>query len=213
MSAGKPTPLGGARPMAAGNALSIPYSSADGYVHQYTPGTYTFTAPRAGYHKFVLWGPAGASCVGTLAVPGGSGAYVEYSRFMGAGETVSVVVGLSGSNTTLTFANGKVVTAGTGGDNSGGTPGTGGVASGGDVNLNGTAGNAGSGAGSGGGFAAPGSQNGAGAPAVLPFRGGYGGGTNALGGAPGGSHSGGYGGAVATVLGSDGLAIILFVRP
>ena len=156
---------------AAGNLAQEPFT--------FPPGTWTFTPPKAGYWKFVQWGVGGSvSTVGNA-----SGAYTEYTRFLTSAQSVALVVGIYAGvgtvDTTATFPDGYVVTAGKA---TGATPGT---ASGGDVNLNGSAGTAGStsatganGSGTGGGAGAANSgtnDGGAGAPANLPYRGGAGG--------------------------------------
>jgi hypothetical protein len=173
----------------------------EGFTYQYPSGSYVFRAPMAGYWKFVLWGPGGQ---GTFSSNGGSGAYVEYTQFLGASEEVSIAVGAPAptSNTSATFANGRTVIAGRG------SPGVGGTATGGDVNINGSApGVAGGGTGGG----APGTNGGgAGAPGQLPFRGGDGGATTGHqeGGSPGAGgmfNSGIYDG-------GSGLALVYLLR-
>lgn len=169
------------------------------FVAQYPPGSYTFTAPRSGDWKFVLWGAGGQGSA--TPAGGGSGAYVEVTRKLVAGQSVALVVGgpNDANNTSATFPGGVVVTAARGADASSG--GAGGVATGGDVRLNGSAGGTGGGsggAGSGtGGGASGGANGGGGAPGVVPFRGGFGGSAvNTVVGSPGGggANGGGYGG-------------------
>lgn len=167
-----------------------------GGAFQYTPGSYTFTAPQAGWWKFVLWGAGDSNGNAT------SGAYSEYTVFLGVNQNVALVVATANTlasalDTTATFPSGKVVTAG----GAGASPG---AASGGDVNLAGSASGA---AGSGTGGGAAGSGNGAGAPANLPYRGGAGSGGSGQGHTPGGGAqtAGGF-------TGGDGMAIVSFVR-
>lgn len=179
-----------------------------GYVAQYTPGSYTFVAPKAGNYIFVAWGAGGGfSSGGGLA--GTSGAYIEITRRLGVGQKVAIVCGrgqttIAGQDSTVTFDNGLVVTAGGGGANNG-TPG---IASNGDVNLNGSA-QATDGLGTGGGVHT-GSNSGGAAPANLPFRGGAGSDTDALGGYAPGS---GAGVAAFNLSGAPGMVIVMFVRP
>jgi hypothetical protein len=168
-------------------------------------GTYTFTAPATGYYKFVLWGGGGGGYNGGSGAGGSSGAYAEFTRLMTWGERATVVVGVPGplstpgGDSSVTFADGKVVTAGGGGG--GGTSTTVGVASGGDVNINGSApglvggaGNAGGGtAGGAGGSAIASSFAGGGAPGNTPYKGGVGGTYQTI--APG-IGGGGYGNSV-----------------
>jgi len=195
---------------------------------QYTrPGSYTFTAPNPGQYKFVLWGGGGAGSGSNGA--GGSGAYCEYTRTLGGGEQVALVLGAkaltgAGVASTATFADGKVVSAGGGAAGSGTSGGAGGTASGGDVNLSGSAGGGSSTAGTNGGGTAGGTGapalatagGGGGAPANTPYFGGNGAGndgaSNAIAGTtPGG---GGYGGATASIqAGSTGAIFVQLVKP
>jgi len=150
------------------------------------PGTYNFVPVSSGFYLLVAWGQGGEGGIGGLAnAGGGSGAYLEVTRFLAAGSVTVIRPGrcLVAENTTITFPDASVATAGRGGDNAGVTPGAGGVATGGDFMLNGAAGgvsgaagNAGAGTGGGTGSAALGGvPPRAGAPARLPFRGGSGG--------------------------------------
>lgn len=187
----------------AGQAIAAAGSQPVGYATQYTPGSYTFVPPKAGYYKFVLWGAGDGSNPG-----GASGAYSEKTVFLTVAQSVPIVVGLGnagapGGDTTVSLPGVAVVTAGGG---NGATPG---VASGGDLNLNGsTSGNPG--LGSGGGPVGSVGGNPAGAPGVLPFRGGGGAtGPTLAGISPGG---GGSAGASAWP-GGMGMVIALFVRP
>jgi hypothetical protein len=137
-------------------------------------GTWSFVPPQTGYWKFVLRGCGGAGSSGSGA--GASGAYCEVTRYLTTAQSVAIVVGTAfGPDTTATFPDGKVVTAGRA------SLAVAGVASGGDVNINGTPGvgtgnlngNPGGGTGGGlGGVAGVGAgSGGAGAPANLPFHG------------------------------------------
>ena len=187
----------------------------------FTPGSYTFTPTVSGWWKFVLWGGGARP---TTGYGGGSGAYCEITKFITTGQTAALVAGRGAAsggaaqNSTVTFLDGTVVTAGAAVNEIGGT------ATGGDVNLNGSTGgvdgasgqNGGDGLGTGGGAGGlftPNSGGGAGAPANLPFRGG-------VGGSAGSSHYGGGtpgGGAVSTTYGSqvpagDGLIIAMLAR-
>lgn len=188
----------------AAQAIAAAGSQAQGYVTQFTPGSYSFTPTKAGYWKFVGWGPGGGS---TGANPAASGAYFEKTVFLSITQTVAIVVAdgaaLNGP-TTLTFPNGLVVSATSGQE--GNNPG---VATGGDVNLNGS--NPGSaGLGTGGGAAPTAGGTGAGAPAMLPFRGGRG--PNGLDGSDGKTPGGGAQ-LAALSRGADGEVTVFFVRP
>lgn len=200
----------------AGKSMAVRYGLTDlQSPYQFAPGSYTFTSPKGGRWKFVLWGPGGNSGGGVDG--GGSGAYVEITKTVLTGQTVALVVSSAGAATTATFLDGAVASAGAGSGITGGT------ASGGDVNLNGSNGgasggsNAGTaGTGTGGGAAGAGGAGlpgGAGAPANLPFRGGAGG-TGA--GIPavvsGKSPGGGAGDSGAATAGGDGLIIAYLVR-
>ena len=192
-----------------------------------TSGTYTFTAPVAGTYKFVLWGGGGGQI--PPATEGcGSGGYCEYTRFLPARARVTVVVGVgdssnsgTGGTSSLTFPDGKVVTATGGGRGAGGVGGAGGVASGGDVNLNGSVGGdgvasaPGAGLGTAGGAAGANGSGGAGAPANAPYTGAPGGtflaSSNSTGlgpGAGGAAHSSAGG-----TTGGTGLVIVQCLRP
>jgi hypothetical protein len=139
--------------------------------------SYAFTPPRAGYWKFVLWGPGGAGVPGVAG--GASGAYAEITRFLTPAQTVTIVAGepFTGSaaiDTTVTFPDGSTIIAGAASGAVAGVP------SGGDFGFTGTAGvngngNPGAGTGGGSGGAGTGSSSGgAGAPGRLPYRGGTG---------------------------------------
>lgn len=147
----------------------------------FPPGAWTFTAPSAGYWKFVLRGAGGIEGSGGLA--GASGSYLEITKLLSTAQSVSLVVGIVGvgvNSTTATFPDGSVATAG------GAVGGVPGAASGGDVNLagtagvalGGTAGNPGLGtSGGAGGATGGGLSGGAGAPANIPLHGSPGGAT------------------------------------
>lgn len=172
----------------------------------FTGGSFTFTAPKAGYWKFVAWGPGGSGAGSGAA----SGSYGEITRFVGRLQTVAVAAPPPGADTTLTFADGSIATAG---QASGSVAG---VASGFDTSLPGTAGTvggtssaggAGQGTGGGAGGANAGANDGgAGAPAILPYRGGRGGSgtTGATGYGAGSGQLGGVGGV--------GLVLAVFMR-
>jgi len=172
----------------SGQSLGGPKARQVEVAQYVASGTYTFVAPVNGYYKFVLWGAGGGGGNGTPANGGGSGAYCEYTRAMGASERATVVVppavgkATNGAAATVTFLDGKAVTAGGGLSNT-----AGGTASGGDVNLNGSSGglssgsnNGGTGLGTGGGAGGTGDGGtigggGGGAPANSPYTGGQGG--------------------------------------
>lgn len=146
---------------------------SNGYARVYGAGSHTFTAPYTGRWKFILHG-AGGSQTGD---GGGSGAYVEKTISLCAGQTVALVVGAGNSttDTTLAAAGQPLVIAGAANAT------VAGAASNGDVMINGTvggtagaAGAAGGGAGGGaGGTGGPGG-GGAGAPGSIEFPGGTG---------------------------------------
>lgn len=102
----------------------------------YSPGSYTLTVTKPGWHRFVLWGPGGTT---TAAVSSG-GALVIADRVLSVGQRVAIVVGNGGVNSTVTLPNGEVLTAGAGQE---GSSLAGGVASGnvqlGDILVNGNA--------------------------------------------------------------------------
>jgi hypothetical protein len=173
------------------------------YVFPSATAAYTFIVPKAGYWKFVGWGPGGQGSGGATA--GASGAYVEITKFLPLNSRVTIAVAQA-SDTVFTFPDGSVATAGKA------SAATAGAASGGDVNLAGTAGvltggnvgNPGLGTGGGAGGAAGSGSGGAGAPANLPYRGGVGGSTTGPG--------VGAGSAESTVTLPTGLALAMFVR-
>jgi hypothetical protein len=171
------------------------------------PGTYTFTPPINGYFKFVGWGGGGNGSSGVYG--GGSGSCVEATRLLTVNQSVTMVVGATHVDTTFTFPDGTVITAG------GTTNQAGGIASGinanlGDVGINGTAGpsnggTAGPGLGTGGGPGG-GVNGGAGVPANLPCRGPSGGGAFTTNGYGAGSVNGG------TANGGLGFAIVALAK-
>lgn len=169
--------------------------------------TYSFVPPRAGYWKFVAWGPGGAGAAGVTA--GASGAYGEITRFLTPATPVTIAVATN-ADTVITFADGKVATAGKA------ALAVAGVASGFDYMLNGTAGvatgniagNPGQGTGGGGGGTPGGGSGGAGAPARLPYRGGTGSGgsTSNVAGNGAGDRDGG------TTSTGQGLVLAVFIK-
>lgn len=179
----------------AGNPIASANAPAAQQPYNFPPGSHTFTPPRDGYWKFVLWG-AGPTANGSQA--GSSGAYCEITKYLSTTQSVAIFVSIPAGSpvaTTATFPDGSVASAGSA--DGGGTPG---VATGGDVNLAGSALGV-AGLGTGGGAA----SLGAGAPANAPFRGAPGGGSGERGKTPG---SGG----ATTFPGGDGLALAVFVR-
>lgn len=169
-----------------------------GSVQTFPPGIFSFSPPKAGYWKFVLWGAGDGSNGG-----GASGGYAEKTLFLDPSQAARLVVGSRaaggpGGASTATFPDGQVVTCG------GGNAATPGIGSGGNVNLAGSAPGA-AGLGTGGGIA----HTGAGAPANLPYRGGAGGSspTTGSGGTPGAGSIG-----AGQYPGGDGLIIVSFVR-
>lgn len=173
--------LGGTSVAVRGRSVS-PISAA------YTPGTYTFTARAGGFYRFVLRGHGGAGGPSNSNA-GGSGAYVEAIRLLGAGQTAAIVVapgsstGSAGStDTTVTLPNGEVLSAGGGFAQA--NSGTGGVpvgkASLGDILISGSTGVIGAGnpgvaglgpAGGAGGAVGGGRAGGTGAPGTLQYPG------------------------------------------
>jgi hypothetical protein len=166
------------------------------------PGTLSFTPPVSGYWKFVGWGGGGNGTSGTIA--GGSGAYVEITKFLTTSSVVTIVTGTYRGDTTFTFSDGTVATAG----GAPGGAGAAGIASGGDINLNGSAGVSGAGTGNaglgtgGGPGGASGTRGGSGSPANLPYRGCTGGGLFVGTGTPD----------TTSLNGGPGLALATFIR-
>jgi hypothetical protein len=211
----------------AGRPIATRFGLENRQEPQHFPaGTYTFKAPVAGDWKFVGWGPGGGSNAG--AAGGASGAYVEVTRHLAAGQKVDIVVRDSSvtTATTITFPDGTVASAG------GASGATAGVASivnrkPGDVMLDGTAGkptgtaaNGDAGQGTGGGAGGTGGtfpstdSGGAGAPANLPYRGGNGGSLGSLGSGHGRTPGGGSAaqGTPNALPGGDGQVIASLVR-
>lgn len=112
-----------------------------GYVQTYGPGSATWTCPETGSYRFIVNGGGGG---GDGTNGGGGGSQSIKVRRVNAGETVAVSVAATvsnqsnGANTTATFADGSVVTAG--GGVSGASTAAGGTAAGGDINTSGSAG-------------------------------------------------------------------------
>lgn len=119
---------------------TTPRVFSQGYVRTYGPGSATWTCPATGSYRFVLNG-GGAGGNGTNG--GGGGSQSIKVRRVSAGETVAVSVAAlvsnqsNGSNSTVTFTDGTVVTAG--GGVGGASTGAGGTATGGDINTSGSA--------------------------------------------------------------------------
>lgn len=182
-------------PIAGVSVAGVPIATANLPNRQepYTFGggtTYSFSPPVAGLWKFVGWGAGGGN-------GGASGSYFEITKYLRTTDVVAIVTGVTGvSNTTVTFPDGAVATAGRADPST--TPGT---ATGGDVNLAGSAPEV-SGLGTGGGTAVAG--QGAGAPANLPYRGGSG--STGQGLAPGG------GGGAGAFAGGSSAVIASLVR-
>ena len=160
-----------------GQGMSGGRKSVTPYVYSYPPGSYTFTVPKNGWYRFFVLGSGGSGLVAGTA--GGSGALVVGERALTKGQAVAVVVGAgetpnnNGNQTTVTFPDGSVMTAG--GGVAGNTGGAGGAASS-TSNLdrpyNGSAaGSAGGGTNGG----ASGAGLGGGSPGYEGFRGGNGG--------------------------------------
>jgi hypothetical protein len=133
----------------------------------------------------------------------------ENTKYLSAGEVVTVVVSRTGSSTTGTFADGTVLTA-----TSAGNPATPGVATGGDVNYSGSAAavaGLGPGGGAAGTRAAP-----AGSQGTLDFPGAKGGpGNGAFVTSKGGEPGAGSGNEASTldeIAGADGRVVTYFVR-
>lgn len=177
----------------SGGAPSVPFAG------MFPTGTVSFVVPYDGDYKFYLWS---GGYHGDLVNGGPSGSYLEITKSLTAGQTVTGSVGRGGKKTvsptlsTLTFPDTSVVTAGVA---SGYYTGNRAVATGGNVNLNGslggqTPGAAGeAGLGTGGAAAGPGDgsliSGGGGAPANLPMRGGTSYALGTSGQAPGGGGS------------------------
>lgn len=182
----------------------------------YPAGSFTFIAPASGWFRFVMWG-AGARSNQGGPWGGPSGAFVLAERPLAQGQRVSLVVADADNtpiNTTATFPDGEVLTAGSG-DRI--TPAVG-VATAnrnrGDIAINGSLANA-NGGGNNGGTSKPGNgtpdRSGGGAPGWAGYRGGDGAGSAS--GFPGSSPGGG--GSVDSgvgTFGGGGLVLIEQVR-
>src|SRR5436190_6852743 len=105
----------------------------------FPPGSWAFSPPVDGFWKFAAWSAGGG---GSVVSAGPSGAYAEITRFLRTTQVVTIGVSgeSTGTNTSLTFPDGTIVTCT---PSIGGSPGT---ASGGEVNLPGSAATGGSGA-------------------------------------------------------------------
>lgn len=157
----------------SGQALSVA-------VFRFGPGAATWVCPATGRWKFYVRGPGGWA-LNTVPSGGGSGGLAVVTRHVLAGEAVVLAIGRGALNTatdtTATFADGRVVRGGKGGQPAGGLVGQGGVAEGGDLNLAGSAGGQ-PGLGADGGAASPSVNGGAGAPGLDGLKGGDGPPTN-----------------------------------
>lgn len=186
------------------------------YTAMFPAGSVSWTAPKPGRYKFLLWGAGygGASGQGNA-----SGSLAVTTVQLAAGQVIAGTVALGGpgapsGNSSLTFPDGRSVVAGSATGVA--TPGT---ATGGDTNLAGSVGGSSGGtdgiAGLGDAGGAGGIGNGidvgggGGAPGVSPFKGGKGGSRagNESGGTPGGGAQGGPEGSS----GGSGLLIIVKV--
>jgi len=78
--------------------------------YSFPPGSYTWTCPRSGRWRFVLWGGGGTGNSGS-GQHGGSGAYYEAERNLVKGQGVVVSVGASDQNTSVAMPNGELLTA------------------------------------------------------------------------------------------------------
>lgn len=183
-------------------------------------GTHTFTAPRSGSYKFVMWGHGGA---GNGSQSGASSGYSEITKTLGVGQTVALVVARAATATntgTMTFPDGTVVTiAGANFSTAGASP------TGGDLNVSGVAGSTtssgingpdGTGTNPGSGGTGTGAlDGGAGAPGYGTYKGGRGGnGATTPGAAAGNAPGGGAGYDQSNVgaPGGGGLVIVDFLR-
>ena len=111
-----------------------------GYVRTYGPGSSTWTCPATGSYRFIRGGGGGGS--ESSAGLGGGGSQAIKVKRVSAGETVAfsvastISVNVAGGDTTATFNDGTVVTAGGGQRSQDG--GAGGTATGGDINTSGS---------------------------------------------------------------------------
>lgn len=217
-----PTGIGrrgiGSRAGIARRPIAGRYGIADAQTPNTFPaGSYTFTVPKTGYWRFVLWGGGANGATGVGA--GGSGAYYEAVRYLQSGQSAAIVSGRynTAAGSTVTLPGGEVLTA------LGSSGVTGAAASAlnkaGDIAYagsdGGTGGSAGTaGLGSGGGAGGAGNDGGAGAPGNLPFRGGAGGSVSGKlgGGAPGGGANDTNSASAQTQNGADGLVIVAYAR-
>jgi hypothetical protein len=102
------------------------------YEASYPAGVHNWVSPASAYYRFVLWGGGGVD-----GTNGGSGALAIAVRRVARGQIVALNVadgGAPSDDTTATFPDGRVITAGSAVNT------VAGVASGGDVNINGVAG-------------------------------------------------------------------------
>lgn len=160
-----------------------------GYVRTYGPGSSTWTCPATGSYRFILGGGGGGSESGA-GLGGGGGSQAIKVKRVSAGETVAfsvastISVNVAGGDTTATFNDGTVVTAGGGQRSQDG--GAGGTATGGDINTSGSS--------------RSGATGGAGA-------------TSGLYGLPGGKGAEGAGGGVQGGVSSIGNVVIMLESP
>src|SRR5581483_12431457 len=85
---------------ATGRSIATRYGVANLQIPQVwvTEGSATFVVPKSGYWKFHAWGPGGSAIGGGTTVGGGgSGAYLEITKALRAGQTVSLVIGTPSS--------------------------------------------------------------------------------------------------------------------
>ena len=181
-----------------GQAMSGERKALTPVVFVYPAGSFTFTAPKSGKYRIVVRGGGGGGGAGGAGVGGASGALVIGDRFLSKGQTVALAIASAppintdAANTTATFPDGSIMTAGGGGE--GFTPNPAGVAAstnGLDTLLNGSLATV-AGLGNNGGTSSAGL--GGGAPGKDGYRGGNA--VNALGSPPGvgGKASNGNGG-------------------
>lgn len=121
--------------------------SPDPVSREFLVGTTVWTVPRYGQYDLILRGAGGKghlAASGAGARGGGSGAFVRRRQWLRKGQTVTVVIKAAavgaGQACTMTLPDGRVLSAGCGGNGTASVSGTAGVASGGDTNLNGSAG-------------------------------------------------------------------------
>lgn len=111
------------------------------------PGSYTYTAARAGQLFLQVYGPGGygnaaSNVSGNSTHPGGGGGFAYKTITVTNGQTVPLVVGRAQQNSTVlaTNSSANTIVCQPGGNGNTTANGTGGVASGGDLNANGSAG-------------------------------------------------------------------------